>query len=196
MFERIKKAIMFKTEVYPEVARDKSFMNSAWIILIVSQLCMQLGIWGWKLALPTLYPGFGFGNYILSVLISTALSVAGFVLAVFVICWVAKQFFGMNIPWDDMFRPLALAQVFLVVGILGLVFSFSFGTWTLVSILTWLASIAAWVASLFAIKTVTGLDWGKTAILVLIVAVVNSLIYFIVHAIFPVGFGLGYGAFG
>jgi hypothetical protein len=111
--------------------------------------------------------------------------VGGFVLSVFIISWVLKQFFHMTIPWDDLFRPLALAQVFLVVGILGLLFSFTFATWALATLLTWLASIATWVASLYALKTVTGFDWGKTALLVLVVIVVNVIISVILRAIFP-----------
>ncbi len=187
MFERIKKAIMFKTDVYPEVARDKGFMSSAWIILIVSHLVTQLGAWAIFLSFPSALGG-GFGKYILSVLVATVVGVAAFVGAMFVLSWATKQFFNMAIPWDDFFRPLALAQVFLVVGILALVFSFSIGTWALASFITWLASIAAWVASLFAIKTITGFDWGKTFILVLIVAVISSIAYFILHAIFRVGY--------
>ncbi len=188
MFEKIKKAIMFKTEVYPEVARDKGFMKSAWIILIVSHLVTQLGAWAIFLSFPAAFGG-GFGKYILSVLVATAVGVAAFVGAMFVLSWATKQFFNMAIPWDDFFRPLALAQVFLVVGILALVFSFSLGTWALASFITWLASIAAWIASLFAIKAITGFDWGKTFILVLIVAVISSIAYFIMHAIFRVGYG-------
>lgn len=169
MFERIKRAIMFKTDVYPEVSKDVGFTQSAWIILIVSYALFALGASGTYLL-------WSFGGFFVSFLLQAALGIGGFILGIFVITWVAKPLFNIELKFDPLFRPLALASVFLAAGILGLIpFIGPFFIFA--------ASAAALIAMVFALKAVTGLDWGRVIVLVLIMAIIVGIITGIVSAI-------------
>jgi hypothetical protein len=170
MLERIKRAVMFKTDVYPEVSQDVAFTKSAWLILVVSYALFALGATS-----SFLWLGLG-GVFVLSFLLQAALGVGGFVLGVFVLTWVAKPLFQIELKFDQLFRPLALASVFLAAGLLGLIPVIG-------GLFIFAAAAGAFVAMLFALKTLTGLDWGRVVVLVIIMGAVVGIVMGIVSAI-------------
>lgn len=170
MFDRIKRAIMFKTDVYPEVSKDVSFTQSAWIILVASFVLFAIGYAATSILL------LGYHWSVLSFILQAVLGIGSFILGVFVIVWLAKPIFNVELKFDQLFRPLALASVFYAAGILGLIP----GIGILFKIL---APLAAFVAMIFALKAVTGLDWVKVIVLVVLMAIVIGIVMGIVGAI-------------
>lgn len=169
MFDRIKRAIMFKTDVYPEVSKDAAFTKSAWIILIVSYVLFALGSSGTFLL-------WSFGGFLVSFILQAALGIGAFILGIFVLTWVAKPLFNVELKFDQLFRPLALASVFLAAGLLGLIPIIG-------GLFIFAAGAAALVAMVFALKAITGLDWGRVIVLVLIMGVVVGIVSGIASAI-------------
>lgn len=173
MFERIKKAILYQLGVYTEVANDATFTTSAWIILAVSYVLYAIG------TAATSFLGLYHWS-ILSFLLTALLGIGSFVLGVFVIVWLAKPLFNVDLKFETLFRPLALASVFYAIGILGLIPGIG-------GVLRVLAALAAFVAMLFALKTVTGLDWIKVIVLIVLMGIVVGLVSGIISAIVGVG---------
>lgn len=174
MIDRIKKAILYQLGVYTEVANDVTFTTSAWIILAVSYVLYALG----GAATTSI-----FGLYhwsFLSFILTAILGIGSFVLGVFVIVWLAKPLFNVDLKFETLFRPLALASVFYAAGILGLIPGIG-------GVLHILAALAAFVAMLFALKTVTGLDWIKVIALIVLMGLVVGLVSGIISAIVGIG---------
>jgi len=175
MFDRIKRAVMFKTDVYPEVSNDAGFTRSAWIILAVSYVLFALGFAAIFIPILHIYHW-----SVLSFILQAVLGVGAFVLGVFVIVWLAKPIFNVELKFDTLFRPLALASVFYAAGVLGLIPVIG----TIFKILT---PLAAFVAMVFALKAVTKLDWVKTIVLIVLMAIVVGIVMGIISAIAGVG---------
>jgi Yip1 domain len=179
MMDRIMKAIMFKTEVYPEVSKDETFTQSAWIIVAVVALISQIG--GRAYLIRSNFLG-----YLLGVIIGAAVMVGAFALSVFVIRWLASALFKVELTFGELQRPLGLAYVFQVIQILSILGAFSVFLLCLTGPITLLAAIAGFIAYLFALKTVTNLDWGKVAVLVVVAWLIFLVVGAIVGAIFAV----------
>jgi len=184
--ERIMGAIMFKREVYAEVEKDTSFTQTAWIIVVVVSLLAQLG--GFAAA------GRGLIGWVLAAIIGTVFAVIAFAVGAFVIGWVGKQLFQADVSFEELVRTLGLAYVWQAVGVLGILgFIPALGCLLApVRIVAGLAGLVAWV---FAAKEALDLEWGQTAITVIIGWVVVFIITLIAGAIVAV-VGLGAGAIG
>ncbi len=180
MFDRIIRAITFKTPVYKEVAEDPSFTTSAWLIVAVAALASQIGSRAAQLTYGRV------GSFFLGVLLGTALAIGGFALSCFLVSWLAKQLFSIDLPFEKVVRALGLAYVFNVIGILSIVAAFGFALLCVTSPISLIVGIAGLVATLFALKEITGLEWGQTVVLAVVVALVSIVIGIIVGAIFAV----------
>lgn len=188
--DRIIGAITFKREVYAEVENDTSFTQTAWVIVVVVSLLAQLGAFA--------SAGRGLISWILAAIIGTVFAVIAFAVGAFVISWVGKQLFQADVSFEELVRTLGLAYVWKAVGVLGILGFIPFLSCLLVpvSIAVWVASLVAW---LFAAKEALDLDWGQTAVTVIIGLVVVFIIQAIAVAVVGL-FGLAAagvsGAFG
>ena len=97
--------------------------------------------------------------------------------------WLAKALFNVPLTFNQLLRPVGLANVFQVVGVLSI---FGVVLTCIASPIIIIAAIAGFIAYLFAIKKTTELDWGKVAVLVIAAFVVNLIVNAIVGAIFAV----------
>jgi len=168
LMDRIIGAFTFRREVYAEVEKDVEFTQTAWILVVVVRLLVQLG------QLPT----FGFrhiGQWLISTIITVIFSVAGFALGAYVISWVGKRFFQADVDFGEMVRVLGLAYVWNVVGVIGIVGFIPFLA-CILSPLIFIAAIAGLVAWLFAAKEALDLDWGPTAITLVIGWVISIVV--------------------
>jgi hypothetical protein len=179
MIERIIRAITFKTEVYPEVSKDETFTNSAWVIVGVVALISAIG--GRAVMIR-----YNFIGYLLGVVVGAAVTVGAFALSVFVIKWLASALFKVELTFGELQRPLGLAYVFQVIAILGILGALSPALLCIVAPITLVAAIAGFISYLFALKMVTNLDWGKVAVLVVVAWVIFLVVGGIVGAIFAV----------
>jgi len=180
MMDRIMRAITFKTDVYTEVANDASFTQTAWIIVVVAQFIAQIGEHASLLLFGEVF------RYILAVVVGTVFAVGAFALGVFVIVWLAKALFNTTLTFEQLQRPLGLASVFSVVGFLGIFGAISISLLCVTSIISLVVAVVGFVAFLYALKTVTGLDWGKVAVLVVADILVSLIIGAIVGSFFAV----------
>ncbi|HWQ45738.1 MAG TPA: hypothetical protein VN376_02660 [Longilinea sp.] len=180
MFERIIRAITFKTPVYKEVAEDPSFTTSAWLIVAVAALANQIGGRAAQLTYGRV------GSFFFGVLFGTALAIGGFAVSCFLVSWLAKQLFSIDLPFEKVVRALGLAYVFNIIGILSIVAAFGVALLCITGPITLIVGIAGLIATLFALKEVTSLEWGQTVVLAVVVAIVSIVINLIVGAIFVV----------
>ncbi len=189
LMDRIIKAFTFRKEVYAEVEQDVEFTNTAWMLVAVVSVISQLG------KLPT---AFGTEGGIIAWVISSVLAVVftliGFALGAFIISWAGKQFFQAEVDFGEMVRVLGLAYVWNIVGVLGLLGIIP-PPLCIVAPISIVAAVAGLVSWLFAVKEALDLDWGPTAITLIIGWVVNMVVVsiagIIVTAILAV---LGMGA--
>jgi len=179
MMDRIMKAISFKTEVYPEVSKDETFTNSAWII--VGAVAVIAAIGGRAVMIR-----YNFLGYLLGVVVGAAVTVGAFALSVFVIKWLASALYKVELTFGELQRPLGLAYVFQVIQILGILGALSVALLCIVAPITLVAAIAGFIAYLFALKMVTNLSWGQVAVLVVVAWVIFLVVGAIVGAIFAV----------
>ena len=188
--DRIIGAITFKREVYAEVESDTSFTQTAWIIVVVVSALAQLG--------AAASPGRGIVGWILAAIIFTVFAVVGFAVGAFVINWVGKQLFQADVSFEELVRTLGLAYVWQAVGVLGIL-GFVPALGCLLVPIRVVAGLAGLVAWLFAAKEALDLEWGQTAVTVIIGWVVLFIITLIAGAVVAL-FGLGAtaarGAFG
>ena len=178
--ERIIGALTFKREVYADVENDTSFTQTAWLIVVVVAFLSQLGA---RAAASE-----GFISWILSTIISTVFAVLAFAVGAFVVSWVGKQLFQADVSFEEMVRTLGLAYVWQAVGVLGIL-GFVPALGCLLAPVAIAAAIAGFVAWLFAAKEALDLEWGQTAVTVIIGWVVVFVIMMIAGAVLGI-FGL------
>ena len=188
--DRIIGAITFKREVYAEVESDTSFTQTAWIIVVVVSALAQLGSFA--------AAGQGIVSWILAAIIGTVFAVIAFAVGAFVINWVGKQLFKADVSFEELVRTLGLAYVWQAVGVLGIL-GFVPALGCLLAPIRIVAGLAGLVAWLFAAKEALDLEWGQTAVTVIIGWVVLFIITLIagaVVALFGLGAAAARGAFG
>ena len=187
LLERIIGAFTFRKEVYAEVEKDTEFTSTAWMLVAVISCLVQLGQ----------FPGYGFGGigaWLIASVIRVVFSIGGFALGAFVVSWLGKKMFQAETDFDEMVRVLGLAYVWNVVGVLGIVgiipgLACILGPALLVlGIVAWVAGLVSW---LFAAKEALDLDWGSTAIVVVIAWAIGMALAGIAALIVSV---LGFGA--
>lgn len=188
LMDRIIKALTFRKEVYAEVERDVEFTNTAWLLVVIVSALNQLG------RLPA-YGFQAFGQWLIAAIVGIVLAVAGFALAAFLISWIGKQFFKAEVDFGEMVRVLGLAYVWNVVGVIGIL-GFIPLLACILSPIVIIAAIAGFVSWLFAAKEALDLDWGPTAITVIIGAIVNFLIIMVLSGVILGIFGISAAATG
>ena len=178
--EKIIGALSFKSGVYAEAKKDTGFSATAWLIVAVSAVLSALGN-GAGLARGRVFA------WLLGSLFGAGFAVLGFALAVFVIMWVGKTVFNTTASFDELARPLGLARIWHVVGVLGLLAFLS----PALSCVAGIFNLAAW---LWAVREALGLDWAQT-ITVVVMGMIVVVLVTVISASILGAFGLVTAAF-
>jgi hypothetical protein len=176
-------ALMFKRETYAEVEADASFTPTAWMLVAVSALIGNLGLFG-------LYDSMT--SFLIALVVQTLFAVLAFAVGAWVIAFVGKSMFQADVTFDEVVRVVALASIWKILGIFGLIPYLGI----LVSLAVWVASIIAyWMA----VQEALDLDMVKTIITVVIgfvATVIVTSIAGIVLAVIGIGAGSVAGLLG
>jgi len=177
MLDRIVGALTFRKGVYAEVERDKSFYQSAWLIVIVVALLNSLGY------VAGVVHTEGFFSWIIASVVNAIFAILGFAVSAFIISWVGKTVFSAKVDFNEMVRVLGLAYIWRIIGFIGILASVSVALSCVLAPVTFAAAILGLVAWLLAVKEALDLDWLKTIITIalgwiagLIVTVLSSLV--------------------
>jgi len=182
LIERIIGAFTFRKGVYAEVERDSSFTQSAWMLVALVSFLNALGATS----------AFGFaeiGKWLLAAVVSAVIGVLAFALGAYVVNFVGQKMFNADVSFEELVRTLGLANVWRVVGVLGI-----FGGFIncLLAPLQFIAAILGLVAWYFAAREALDLDDMQTVIVIVIGWVVVMVISLIGTAILG-GLGLAAG---
>lgn len=202
LMDRIIGAFMFKREVYAEVKKDASFTPTAWGIVVIVPLIVQLAGFlvagAYAAAVANAFGGFGgLGGYgtsaaisgtITSALVQTIIQIISFAVGVYVIMLVANQMFQAKATFDGLVRPLGLAYVWNIVGVFVILLVISPSFICLVGILGLAGLVLYLISAAIAVKEGLGLDWTQTLITIVIagfaIAIVSSLLVGLVGNMF------------
>lgn len=172
---RIIGAFTFRKGVYAEVEQDNSFTQTAWILVVVVAFLSQLGV---KAEIATTR---GIGGWLVATALGTLAVVIGFAVAAAVIPWIGRTLFKAETNFPEMVRVLGLANVWIVVGVIGLLALISPTLVCILSPLTFIVFFLGLAAWLIAAKEALDLDWFKTLLTMLIGWVVYMVITSIVN---------------
>lgn len=175
LMDRIIGAFTFKSGVYAEVEKDASFTNTAWIIVAAVALLTQVVVFLRVASYSVIFLVFGL-----------ALALLGFALNAYVIALVGKSLFNADVDFSEVVRVLGLAYVW---GIASAILRLASNG------LASLGSLILLAAFLVAVKEALDLDWGKTAVVVIIGFVVNLIIIVVVGGALGIGAAGAAGAF-
>ena len=181
MIEKIIGAFSFKPGIYAEAKKDPSFTGSAWLIVGITAILNSLGT---SAAISHLQ----FGAWQVSALFAAVFAVLGFGLACFVIRWVGKTVFNTTASFDEVVRPLGLARVWNIVGVLGIAALITPALSCATGVFTLAAAVLGFIAWLIAVREALGLDWPQ--------AIVTVVLGVIVVEVVTVIAGVVLGAFG
>jgi hypothetical protein len=190
LMNRIMKALTFKKEVYAEVEKDASFTGTAWAIVAVVGLLSQLGS---SVAFSSTDGGVNYGTWIVAGLVGACVSVVGFALGAFVISWVGKALFKADVTFQETVRTLGLAQVWGIVGVLGVLSAFAPALSCITSPLACIGAILALVSWFVAAQEALDLDTTQTAITVVVGWLVTFFVTALVGGIVFAAVGLAAG---
>jgi hypothetical protein len=176
MIERIIGAFTFKPGIYSDVKKDAGFNGSAWLIVVITAILNSIG--------TSAAASHGrFWIWLVSALVAAVFTVAGFALACFVIAWVGKTVFNTTASFNEIVRPLGLARVWHIVGVLGLLALITPALGCVTGIFSFTAGILGFIAWLIAAREALGLEWPQTIatvvlgmIVVLLVSVISGLV--------------------
>jgi hypothetical protein len=176
MIEKITGAFSFKPGVYGEVKKDAGFTGSAWLIVIVTAILNAIGT---SAALSHLRSG----TWLVSALFASVFAILGFGLACFVIAWVGKTVFNTTASFDEVVRPLGLARVWHIVGVLGILALITPALGCVTGIFSFAAAVLGFIAWLIAVREALGLEWPQTIatvvlgmIVVMVVTVISGVV--------------------
>ena len=180
--DRIIGAFTFRKEVYAEVERDTAFTNTAWALVAIVAFLNQFG--------SRTYDTFGsrlFGSAVL-----TVVTLVGFALGIWIIAWIGRSLFAAEVTFNELVRTLGLAYVWNVVGLLGIIASFSTALSCALAPVQIAAILLGLIAWFIAAREALDLDWAQTFVTVIVGWVVMFVItVFVGGAIIGV---LGLGA--
>jgi hypothetical protein len=159
LMDRIIGALTFRREVYAEVEHDESFTSTAWILVIVVSFLSQLG------SFPI---ADNIVNWLISVVVGTIFSVVAFAVAAIVVAMLGKALFNAEVTNDEMIRTLGLAYVWRVVGLIGVVSSFSVALSCVLAPIAFIAGILGLVSWFVAAREALDLEMIQTVITVVI----------------------------
>lgn len=171
--DRIIGAFTFRRGVYADVEQDSSFTTTAWLIVAVVSLLNQVGSQDYVT----------FGGWLIGVIVSTAFAVAGFALGAWTISLVGRAVFNAEVTFNELVRTVGLAYVWQVVGLLGILGTFSAALGCVVAPAL-VAGVVLWLVSAFiAAKEALDLEWLQTIITVFLGFVVYFVIMFFAGAV-------------
>jgi hypothetical protein len=186
--ERIKGAFTFRKGVYAEAAKDTSFTTDAWLIVIVVTFIAQLGS-----SASFLQGEQGFIGFALAVFIGTLLALGGFALTVFLICWVGREMFKATATFDELLRAMGLANVWRIIGFIGILAAITPLLACVLAPVTLLAGLAGLVAYFFSIREATGMEWVGVVVTVIVALIIQIIVTALAGGILAI-FGLGAAA--
>jgi hypothetical protein len=167
--DRIISAFTFRSEVYKEVEEDKTFTNTAWLLVIVVGFLNQL------VARAS-------GNvlkWLIGSVLGTIGVVIGFAVGAFIINWVGRTVFKAEVTFEELVRTLGLAYVWNVVGVVGVLAGFSDALSCLLAPALFVAWIAGLISWFVAAKEALDLEWVQTIVTVILGWIVVFVIVFI-----------------
>ncbi|GAP08102.1 MAG TPA: hypothetical protein DEQ80_04345 [Anaerolinea thermolimosa] len=183
--DRIVGAFTFRKGVYADAARDAQFTTDAWLIVLVVNFIATLGS-----SAATLRGERGFLGFLITVILGTLLSIAGFALSAFLVSWVGRSMFKATASFEELARAMGLANVWRVIGFLGIFSAMTPALACLLSPVTLLAGLAGLVAYFFSIREATGMDWVGVIVSVVVALIVQLIITAVLGGILAI-FGLG-----
>jgi hypothetical protein len=176
MIEKIMGAFTFKPGVYAEAKKDTGFTGSAWLIVVITAILNSIG--------TSAAASHGrFWVWLVGALVAAVFAVGGFALACFVIAWVGKAVFNTTASFNEIVRPLGLARVWHILGVLGLLALISPALGCVTGIFSLAAGILGFIAWLIAAREALGLEWPQTIatvvlgmIVVILVSVISGVV--------------------
>lgn len=196
LMDRIIGAFTFRKGVYAEVEKDTSFTTTAWAIVAVTALINQIssffaaqsaGAAAADFLAETDLAGLDVAVSPFSIISGTILAVVAFAVGCFVVAWVGKTMFKAEVTFEEVVRTMGLANVWGLVGLLGILFSFVPVLLCAVSPLLLAASLLSIAASAIAVKEALDLEWGQTIITIVVAWVAIFFINVVVGGILGVG---------
>ncbi len=181
MIEKIIGAFSFKPGVYAEVKKDAGFTGSAWMIVTITAILNSIGT-------AAAVSHFRFEVWLVSALFAAVFAVLGFGLACFVISWVGKTVFNTTASFDEVVRPLGLARVWHIVGVIGIAALITPALGCVTGIFSLAAAVLGFIAWLIAVREALGLEWPQTIATVVLGTMVVTVVTLIA--------GMVLGAFG
>jgi hypothetical protein len=169
MIEKIIGAFSFKPGIYAEAKKDPSFTGSAWLIVAITAILNSLGT---SAAISHLQ----FGAWLMSALFAAAFAVLGFALACFVISWVGKTVFNTTASFNEVVRPLGLARVWHIVGVIGITAFITPVLGCVTGIFSLAAGVLGFIAWLIAAREALGLEWPQTIATVVLGMIVVTVV--------------------
>jgi len=186
MLDRIIGAFTFRSGVYAEVEKDEAFTTTAWILVIVVAFLSQLG----ATASTNLV------NWLIGAVVMTILAVIGFAVGAFVIQWVGQVVFSAKVNFGEMVRTLGLANVWQIVGLVGVLGAFTPALACLLFPARVVAALLGLIAWFVAAKEALDLEWIPTIVTVIIGWIVIGVVTVVVGGIVLGALGLGAAALG
>ncbi|MDO9546014.1 MAG: YIP1 family protein [Pelolinea sp.] len=183
MIERIIKVFTFKNEVYKEVEEDASFTPTAWVIVAVVAFLSQLG------ANAALVHVDG-GSWLMGTITGTITAVLGFALGCFAISWAGKTIFKADVSFEEMVRMLGLANVWSIIGFVGILGAISPTLVCITGPFALIAAFAGLAAWFIAAKEALDLEWPQTIGAVIIGWVISSVIAILLRNLIGGLFGM------
>jgi hypothetical protein len=181
LIDRIIDAITFRKDVYADVERDTSFTSTAWMLVAVVAFLNQLGIRAYD----------NLSNRLFGSVVGMIVTLVAFAFGVWVISWVGRSLFNADVTFDELVRTLGLAYVWNVVGIIGIIASFSTALSCVLAPVQIAAALLGLIAWFIAAKEALDLDWVQTIITVIVGWVVMALISFVAGGAIIGALGLG-----
>jgi hypothetical protein len=164
--DRIISAFTFRSGVYKEVEEDKTFTNTAWLLVIVVAFLNQLGS---RVSRNPIH-------WLIGAVVATIFAVIGFAVGAFIVNWVGRTVFNADVTFEELVRTLGLAYVWHVVGVLGVLAGLSSALACVlapVRIAAWVLWLISWFV---AAKEALDLEWVQTIVTVIVGGVVVFVI--------------------
>ena len=171
--DRIISAFTFRSGVYKEVEEDKTFTNTAWLLVIVVSFLSQLGS----------RAADGVVGWLIGAVVGTIFAVIGFAVGAFIINWVGRTVFNADVTFEELVRTLGLAYVWNVVGVIGVLGALSGALACLlapVQLAAWVLGLISWFV---AAKEALDLEWVQTIVTVILGGIAWLVVTLIVGAV-------------
>lgn len=190
LIDRIIGAFTFRKEVYAEVEKDTTFTSTAWVLVAVVAFLNQFGSRSFD----------SLGNRFFGSIVGTVVILVGFSVGIWIITWIGRSLFAAEVTFNELVRTLGLAYVWNVVGLLGIVSSFSGALSCVLAPVQIAAVLLGLFAWFIAAKEALDLDWAQTFVTVIIGWVVMFCITVFVGGAIITALGIGavvaHGIFG